>query len=159
MTYQIQGRTDDWIEKRIRSIVTRKELTSEWKKRGVKEGQEYAVLTNIISMRTFGIDNKGHRIVKHLKPASNLRDHMTDLELIFTMLGEKSTTEIARTRDAQGYSPNADAARAGGAVAGTARVQLEKETGERVVSGSNFLGTEKRAADPEHLTAPKTKKR
>jgi DNA-damage-inducible protein D len=154
LTYQLQGRSDDWIEKRIRSIVTRKELTSEWKKRGIQEGQEYAVMTNVISMHTFGIDNRGHRLVKGLK-GQNLRDHMTDLELIFTMLGEKSTTEIARTRDAQGFNPNLNAAKAGGSVAGVARAQLERETGECVVSSKNFLGLEKRHADPELLTAPK----
>ena len=123
LTYQLQGRSDDWIEKRIRTIVARKELTSEWKKRGVKEGQEYAVLTNVISEHTFGIGSKDHKRVKGLK-TQNLRDHMTDLELIFTMLGEKSTTEIAKTRDAQGFNKNLGAARAGGSVAGVARVQL-----------------------------------
>jgi DNA-damage-inducible protein D len=159
MTYQIQGRSDDWIEKRIRSIVTRKELTGEWRRRGIKEGQEYAVLTNVISTRTFGLDNQGHKRVKSLKKNDNLRDHMTDLELIFTMLGEKSTTEIARTRNAQGYNQNAEAARAGGSVAGLARIQLEKETREGVVSRQNFLGPQKRTADPEMLTAPKSPKR
>jgi hypothetical protein len=84
---------------------------------------------------------------------------MTDLELIFTMLGEKSTTEIAKTRDAQGFNKNLGAARAGGSVAGVARVQLERETGERVVSSKSFIGKEKRAADPERLTAPKGDKR
>jgi len=155
LAYQIQGRSDDWIEKRIRSIVTRKELTSEWAKRGIEEGKEYAVLTNIISMNTFGIDNKGHKHVKGLK-SQNLRDHMSDLELIFTMLGEKSTTEIARTRDAKGFPQNAKAAEAGGRVAGTARTQLEKETSERVVSRQNFLKGEQRAADPERLTQKKS---
>lgn len=157
LAYQIQGRSDDWIEKRIRSIVTRKELTSEWKKRGIEEGKEYAVLTNIISMNTFGIDNKGHKHIKGLK-SQNLRDHMSDLELIFTMLGEKSTTEIARTRDAQGFKPNVKAAKAGGKVAGTARAQLESETGQRVVSRQNFLGANKRVLDPELLTNKPAKK-
>ncbi len=155
LTYQLQGRTDDWIEKRIRSIVTRKELTSEWRKRGVEQGKEYAVLTNVISMYTFSIDNKGHKNFKGLKPAQNLRDHMTDLELIFTMLGEKSTTEIARVRDSQGFDENLKAAQAGGAVAGTARKQLEKEIGERVVSKQNFIGADRRIADPELLSGAK----
>jgi DNA-damage-inducible protein D len=154
LTYQLRGYSDEWIDKRIRTIVARKELTSEWKKRGVNEGQEYAVLTNVISTHTFGIGNKGHKQLKGLK-GQNLRDHMTDLELIFTMLGEKSTTEIARTRDAQGFKANEGAAKAGGSVAGVARAQLERETGERVVSPNNFLGLEQRTADPERLTAPK----
>lgn len=153
-TYQIQGRSDDWIEKRIRTIVTRKELTTEWKKRGIEAGKEYAALTNVISMTTFnGVDVEGHKRFKGLRKKDQLRDHMTDLELIFTMLGEKSTTEIARTRDAQGFAQNRDAARAGGGVAGAARAQLEKETGTRVVSASNFL-VDKRVADPVLLSAP-----
>jgi DNA-damage-inducible protein D len=153
-SYQLDGRSDDWIEKRIRTIVARKELTSEWKKRGVKEGKEYAYLTSIISTGTFGgVTVEGHRRVKGLAKHHNLRDHMTDLELIFTMLGEKSTTEIARTRDAQGFYQNSKAAEAGGKVAGTARLQLEKETGEKVVSSSNYLSVNQRIADPLKLTA------
>lgn len=159
-TYQIQGRSDDWIEKRIRTIVTRKELTTEWKKRGVAAGKEYAILTNVISTTTFnGVTVEGHKRFKGLKKNDQLRDHMTDLELIFTMLGEKSTTEIARTRDAQGWSQNHAAAKAGGAVAGAARAQLERETGARVVSASNFLSVEKRVADPVLLTSPPRKNR
>lgn len=157
LAYQIEGRSDDWIEKRIRSIVTRRELTGEWKRRGIEEGKEYAILTNLISMNTFGIDNRGHKRIKGLKQ-HNLRDHMTDLELIFTMLGEKSTTEIARKRDASGFEENAKAARAGGSVAGVSRVQLEKETGEMVVSSANFLGVAKRTADPEHLSKPRKRR-
>jgi len=158
LTYQLQGRSDDWIEKRIRSIVVRKELTSEWKKRGIEEGKEYAVLTNVISMNTFGVDTKGHGRVKNLPAAqaARLRDHMTDLELIFTMLGEKSTTEIARSKDAQGFGPNLQAAKAGGQVAGVARKQLENETGVSVVSRKNFIGTAQREADPEKLTSKKS---
>lgn len=152
LTYQIQGHTDGWIEKRVRSIVARKELTSEWRKRGVMEGQEYAVLTNVISQGTFGIPTQDHKRVKSLKNAHNLRDHMTDLELILTMLGETSTKEIARGRDAQGFDENAGAAKAGGSIAGGARKQIESETGKRVVSGQNFLGGARRIADPEHLT-------
>jgi DNA-damage-inducible protein D len=152
--YQIQGYSDEWIEKRIRSIVVRKELTSEWKKRKVQEGKQYAILTNIISANTFGgVTIERHKQVKGLAKNHNLRDHMTDLELIFTMLGEKSTTEIARTRDALGFYHNTKAAEAGGIVAGTARRQLEKETGQMVVSRSNYLGKQSRLADPERLTA------
>ena len=153
LMYQIQGYSDEWIEKRVRSIVVRKELTSEWRKRGVQEGKQYAILTNIISAETFGgVTVERHKGVKGLAKQHNLRDHMTDLELIFTMLGEKSTTEIARTRDAQGFYQNTKAASAGGIVAGTARRQLERETGQMVVSRSNYLGKQSRIADPERLT-------
>jgi DNA-damage-inducible protein D len=139
MEYQIQGRSIDWIEKRIRSIMVRKELTSEWKKRGVDEKHEFAILTNVLSTRTFGVGISDHKQLKSLRPNHNLRDHMTDLELIFTMLGEKSTKEIAKIRDAQGFDENKEAARAGGNIAGDARRSLEKEIHRPVVSRSNFL--------------------
>lgn len=150
--YQVAGRSDDWIEKRIRSIVARKELTAEWKKRGVREGQEYAMLTNIISEQTFGMHTRRHMMHKGLAKHHNLRDHMTDLELILTMLGETSTKEIAQQRDAQGFYSNSRAATDGGAIAGSARKQIEHQTGRKVASTSNFLGSNKRAADPQHLT-------
>lgn len=153
--YQMQGRSNDWIEKRIRTIVARKELTSEWKKRGVSEGFQFGVLTNIISVATFeGVTVDGHKQVKGLAKNHNLRDHMTDLELIFTMLGEKSTTEIARVRDAQGFDQNVLSAKAGGKVAGIARRELENQTNQRVVSSRNFLSGDKRVADPKRLTQP-----
>ena len=151
LTYQIQGRSDDWIETRIRSIVARKELTSEWQKRGVRKGQEYAALTNVISEKTFDMGVARHKRHKGLK-SHNLRDHMTDLELILTMLGESSTKEIARQRDAQGYGQNYAAAASGGAIAGGARKQIEEETGKPVVSGQNFLGSKSRQSDPVLLT-------
>lgn len=155
LTYQIQGRSDDWIEKRVRSIVARKELTSEWKKRGVREGVEYATLTNIISERTFGMHTERHKKHKALAKHHNLRDHMSDLELILTMLGESSTKEIARQRDANGLYENSHAAAAGGTIAGSARVQLEAQTGQKVVSRQNFLGQNKRSSDPARLTTKK----
>lgn len=152
LTYQLQGRSDDWIDKRIRSIVVRKELTSEWKKRGI-EGKEYGLLTSIISQQTFGgVNPDGHKRVKGLGKNHNLRDHFTDLELIFIMLGERSTQEVAQVRDAQGLNENKAAARAGGGVAGRARVDLERETGQLVVSKANFLKGGERALDPERLT-------
>ena len=150
--YQVQGRSDDWIEKRVRSIVARKELTAEWKRRGVQEGVEYAMLTNIISQETFGVHTAGHMRIKGLAKKHRLRDHMTDLELILTMLGETSTKEIAKQRDVQGFYPNARAATDGGAIAGSARKQIEHQTGQRVVSAQNFLGDSKRVADPQQLT-------
>jgi hypothetical protein len=149
--YQVAGRSDDWIEKRIRSIVARKELTAEWKRRGVQEGVEYATLTNIISERTFGMHTERHKKLKGLK-AQNLRDHMTDLELILTMLGETSTKEIAQQRDAQGFYENSRAAADGGGIAGGARKQIEAQTGRKVVSSQNFLGRAQRTADPQRLT-------
>jgi DNA-damage-inducible protein D len=139
MHYTVQGRSDDWIEKRIRGIVARKELTSEWAKRGVSEGAEFGMLSNIISEHTFGVGVERHKRVKGLK-SQNLRDHMTDMELILTMLGETSTKEIAQGQDAQGLQENAHAARAGGNIAGSARKQIEAQTGQKVVSSQNFLG-------------------
>src|SRR6266568_4385710 len=153
--YQAQGRSDDWIEKRVRSIVVRKELTSEWRKRGLDERIDYGLLTAIISHETFAVTLTDHRVLKGLKPhRHNLRDHMTDLELIFAMLGEKSTTEIARARDARGFNQNKQAAQSGGKIAGSARQQLEQQTGQRVVSSSNFLGKQSRVADPESFSSP-----
>lgn len=137
--YKAKGYSDEWIEKRVRGIAIRDELTSEWKKRGVKEQREYAILTSEISRATFGMTPAQYKAFKSLdKPADNLRDHMNDLELIFTMLGEASTTEIARNKDAQGYIDNRDAASKGGAVAGRARRDLEKKSGKRIASKENY---------------------
>lgn len=137
--YRDKGYSEAWIEKRVRGIAIRDELTQEWQKRGVKEQREYAILTAEISRATFGMTPAEYKAFKHLsKPADNLRDHMTDLELIFTMLGEASTTEIARNQDAQGYAENRAAAVEGGAVAGNARRDLEKKSGRRVVSPENY---------------------
>lgn len=151
LTYQLQGRSDDWIEKRIRSIVSRKELTREWQKRGAADDKDFAMLSNIISEHTFGMGVKRHKEHKGLS-SQNLRDHMTDLELILTMLGETSSTTITRQRDASGLYELGQAAKAGGSIAGTARKQIEAETGQKVVSKSNFLGSKKREADPVRLT-------
>jgi hypothetical protein len=153
LQWQVQGRTDDWIDARVRSIVTRKELTSEWDKRGI-EGDEYGKLTNIISRKTFGVDTAAHKKLKGLKN-QNLRDHMTDLELIFTMLGEKSTAAIAVSTDAQGYDENAEAATSGGKIAGEAARTLEKKLGRSIASKDNFLSGGKRENDPEQLTFKK----
>lgn len=136
--YKAKGYPDDWIEKRMRGIAIRAQLTNEWEKRGVKEQREYAILTAEISEATFGIKPSEHKQLKSLKN-QNLRDHMTDLELIFTMLGEASTTEIAIQKDAQGFRDNMKAAREGGDIAGNARKELEKKSGRKVVNKSNFL--------------------
>jgi len=138
--YKAKGYSDEWIEKRIRGIAVRDELTNEWKKRGVKEGLEYAILTSEISKATFGLTPSDYKKFKGLtKPQENLRDHMNDLELIFTMLGEASTTEIARTQNAQGFDPNKNAAVEGGTVAGNARKELEKKSGRKVVTNQNYI--------------------
>jgi len=136
--FKAKDYSDDWIEKRMRGIAIREELTDEWKKRQVKESREYEILTAEIAKAAFGVTPSAHKKTKGLD-RENLRDHMTDLELIFTMLGEASTTAIARTDDAQGFGENRRAAVKGGSVAGKARKDLEKKTGKRVVSGENYL--------------------
>jgi DNA-damage-inducible protein D len=153
--YEAKGYPKPWIEKRLRSIAIRGELTDEWKQRGVKEGQEYAILTAEIASATFGVSLEGHRNIKglaKLKTGDNLRDHMTDLELIFTMLGEASTTEIARRKDAQGFPANRRSAREGGTIAGDARKALEAKSGKAVVSPSNNLNLQAAKA-PARLPA------
>ena len=138
-TYKAKGYSDAWTEKRIRGIQARDELTNEWKNRGVKEGKEYSILTAEISKATFGIIPSEYKSLKGLtKTSENLRDHMTDLELIFTMLGEASTTEIAKNKNAQGFIENHKAAKAGGNVAGNARKELEKKSGAKIVNKQNF---------------------
>ena len=136
--YKLKGYPDDWIEKRMRSIAIREELTEEWKSTGVKQQKEYAILTAEISKATFGLVPSAHKKVKGLKN-QNLRDHMTDLELIFSMLGEASTTAIVKTRKPKGFIENKKAAKQGGAVAGNARKELEIKTGQKVVTSQNYL--------------------
>ena len=137
--YEQKGYSEDWIEKRLRGIAVRDELTDEWKKRGVKEQKEFAILTAEISRATFGMTPSEYKARKALtNPKDNLRDHMTDLELIFTMLGEASTTEIAKKRDAQGFLQNQTAAQAGGTVAGNARKELEAQSGTKISTPANF---------------------
>jgi hypothetical protein len=138
-TYRAKGYSDEWIEQRIRGIAIRDTLTDEWKKRGIKEGKEYAILTAEISKATFGITPAEYKKLKSLdRPTENLRDHMTDLELLFSALGEASTTEIAKTHDAYGMKENSSAAKAGGKIAGDARKALEKKTGRTVISKTNY---------------------
>lgn len=136
--YRAKGYSDAWIERRMRSIAIRDELTDEWKKRGVKEQREYAILTAEISKAAFGLTPSEYTALKGLK-RENLRDHMTDLELIFSMLGEAATTEITRTKDTQGLPESKTAAKEGGTVAGNARRELEKKSGRKVVSRENYL--------------------
>ena len=136
--YKAKGYSDVWIEKRMRGIAVRDELTVEWKNRDVKQEQEYAILTAEIAKAAFGVTPGEHKQLKGLK-RENLRDHMTDLELIFSMLGEAATTEITRTQDAQGFDENRTAARKGGRIAGDAREKLENETKQKVVTAENYL--------------------
>src|SRR3989339_273812 len=135
--YELKGYPKSWFEKRLRGIAIRQELTNEWKNRGIKEQTEYAILTNEIAQATFDVSVNQHKKLKGLdvKNANqNLRDHMTDLELIFSMLGEKVTTEITKKDDAQGFMPCQNAAKRGGRVARNARLETEKEIGRKVVS-------------------------
>ena len=141
--YKAKGYSDDWIEKRVRGIAIRDELTDEWKKRGLEAEKEYAILTAEISNATFGMTPGEYKKFKQLKK-ENLRDHMTDLELIFSMLGERATTEIARTGDSQGFSENKTAATKGGAIAGDARKKLEAETGRKVSISENYLAAQEK---------------
>jgi DNA-damage-inducible protein D len=136
--YRTKGYTEEWIETRLKSIDIRKKLTDEWKERGVKEGTEYSILTAQIAKATFGLTPNEHKNLKGLQK-QNLRDHMTDLELIFTMLGEQLTKEVAVEHDAQGFEDNSFAAKKGGRAAGEARKAAEKRTGVKVVSAENYL--------------------
>ncbi len=138
MLYKLKGYSDDWIEKRMRGIAIREELTDEWQKRGAKEEKDYEILTAEISKATFGITPNEYKKVKGLK-RENLRDHMDDFELIFTMLGERSTTEIHKTENSQGKEKLKQDAKRGGRIAGIAKEQLEKEIGRPIVSKNNFL--------------------
>ncbi|HSQ42687.1 MAG TPA: Bro-N domain-containing protein [Fibrobacteraceae bacterium] len=137
--YQAKGYPVDWIEKRMRSIAIRAELTDEWKNRGVQKDKEYAILTAEISQATFGLAPSEYKKVKGLK-RENLRDHMNDLELIFSMLGEAATTEITRAKDAQGFVQNKATAKEDGNIAGKARKELEHKSGRKVVTNENYLG-------------------
>jgi DNA-damage-inducible protein D len=149
--YKLKGYSDNWIEKRMRGIAIREELTDEWQKRGTKEQKDYEILTAEISQATFGMTPSEYKKLKKLK-RENLRDHMTDLELIFTMLGEKVTTEISQQEKPDTFSKNKIVAKRGGRVAGNARKETEKEIGRSVISKENYLQI------PESRKRLKTKK-
>ncbi|MDO8805580.1 MAG: Bro-N domain-containing protein [Elusimicrobiota bacterium] len=138
MLYKLKGYSEDWIEKRMRGIAIREELTDEWQKRGAKEERDYEILTAEISKATFGLIPSQYKKLKGLK-RQNLRDHMDDFELIFNMLGERATTEIHRTEDSKGVPKLKADAKAGGDIAGGARKKLEKRLGRSIVSKKNFL--------------------
>lgn len=139
--YELKGYPKDWIDKRLRGIAVRQDLTDEWKERGIKHKRDFAILTNEINKATFGIGIAQHKDFKGITKQSkaNLRDHMNDLELIFTMLGERATTEITQTKDAKGFNELKTASKKGGNIAKNARTELEKETGRKVLSKDNFL--------------------
>ena len=141
--YKAKGYPDAWIEKRMRGIEVRETLTDQWKQRNVGEDREYAILTAEISKATFGMTPSQYKKFKGLK-RENLRDHMDDLELIFSMLGEASTTEIAKNKNAQGFGQNKQAAKEGGAVAGSARQDLELKSGKKVTTAKNYLPSSKK---------------
>ena len=138
MLYKLKGYPEDWIEKRMRGIAIREELTEEWQKRGAREEKDYEILTAEISQATFNMTPNQYKKMKGLK-RENLRDHMNDFELIFTMLGERSTTEIHRNENSCGLPKLKSDAKAGGAIAGGARKQLEKRLGRPVITKDNFL--------------------
>ena len=138
--YEQKGYPKDWIDKRLRGIAIRQNLTDEWKERGITEKSDYAILTAEISRATFGLTPSDYKIYKGLtKKNQNLRDHMSDLELIFTMLGERVTTEISQKEKPDTFTKSKQVAQRGGNEAGVAREQAEKELGRSVVSPENFL--------------------
>jgi len=141
--YKLKGYPDDWIEKRMRSIAIREELTDEWKNRGIREQQDYSILTSEISKATFGMTPSEYKTFKGLK-RENLRDHMNDLELIFSMLGEASTTAIVKTKNPKGFVENKIAAIRGDNVAGNARRELESKTKTKVSTSENYLPESKK---------------
>ncbi len=138
MLYKAKGYSDNWIEKRMRGIAVREELTDEWGKRGAKSNIEYSILTAEISKATFGMIPSKYKKYKELK-RENLQDHMNDLELIFAMLGERATTEITRDKDSKGMPKLKKDAKKGGDIAGGARKKLEKELRRSVISKGNYL--------------------
>lgn len=144
-TWQQHGRSDKWIQQRMTGQETRNKLTDYWREHEVQPGDEFAILTNIIHQEWSGVSVKDHKKLKGLK-SHNLRDHMTEAELIFTALAELSTRQIAENTDATGIDDNKGAAVAGGRIARQARKQLESQTGKSVVSGQNYLGPPPRKA-------------
>ncbi len=148
--YEQKGYSKDWIDKRLRGIAIRQNLTDEWKNRGVKEEVEYAILTNEISKATFGKTIEEYKKLKTLDK-ENLRDHMDDLELIFTMLGEKVTTEITKNKDAQNFNECSKAAKEGGEVAGNARKEAEQKIGRPIISEENYLNESERKKKKKKL--------
>lgn len=155
--WQKHGRSEKWIQQRMTGQETRNKLTDYWANHDIKEGEEYAILTNIIHQEWADVDVKAHKAMKGLK-SQNLRDHMSEAELIFTALAELSTRQIAESVEATGLNENEDAAKTGGGIARKARLELESKTGKRVVSKENYL-VPPVAAPPEDADAPASAKR
>ena len=143
-TYKKLGRSDKWIQQRMTGQETRNKLTDYWSEHDIKEGEEYAILTNIIHQEWSGLSVKEHKSLKGLK-SQNLRDHMSEAELIFTALAELSTRQVAESENATGMEENKNAAIKGGRVANRARKDFEATTGQKVVTDSNFLPTSKKS--------------
>ena len=143
--YELKGYPKEWIDKRLRGIAIRQELTDEWKSRGVEEQKDFAILTNEISKATFGKTVGEYKQFKGLKrPNQNLRDHMTDLELILNMVGEKATTDITIAKDAKGFPKLKQTAKEGGNIAKNTRKELEQKIGKSIISDENYLHLEKK---------------
>ena len=141
--YRAKGYPEEWITRRVQTIETRKELTGEWKLRGVNEQEEYGILTATIAKGTFGLTPSAHSKIKGLQ-RQNLRDHMTPMELILTAFSEEATRLLAINEDAQGFNENHDAATKGGQIGGQARQNLENQLGKPIVSADNFLSLKDR---------------
>src|SRR3989338_1948985 len=139
--WQAMGRSQKWIEQRMMSVETRNKLTDYWSDHGIKKGEEFAKLTNIIHQEWSGLSVKSHKNLKSLK-SQNLRDHMSEAEIIFTALAELSTRQISEKEKAEGYGQNEVGARKGGQISGNARKALEEQTGKKIVSSENFLRSE-----------------
>ena len=144
--WQLMGRSQKWVEQRMLSVETRNKLTDYWSDHGIEKGEEFAKLTNVIHQEWSGLSVKSHKNIKKLK-TQNLRDHMSEAELIFTALAELSTRQISETEKAEGYGQNEITARKGGKISGNARKALEEQTGKKVVNSENFLPTKKRAKE------------
>ena len=140
--WQKHGRSEKWIQQRMMGQETRNKLTDYWSEHDIKKGEEFAILTNVIHSEWAGLSVKDHKKIKGLK-TQNLRDHMTEAELIFTALAELSTRQIAESENAKGMVENKEAGRQGGGIAGKARLELEQRTGKVIVSGENYLGRRK----------------
>ncbi|MEK7171915.1 MAG: BRO family protein [Patescibacteria group bacterium] len=140
--WQKHGRSEKWIQQRMMGQETRNKLTDYWSEHDIKKGEEFAILTNVIHSEWAGLSVKDHKKIKGLK-TQNLRDHMTEAELIFTALAELSTRQIAESENAKGMVENKEAGRQGGGIAGKARLELEQRTGKGIVSGENYLGRRK----------------
>lgn len=139
-TWQKHGRSEKWIQQRMTGQETRNKLTDYWREHDIKAGEEYAILTNIIHQEWAEVDVKAHKNMKGLR-TQNLRDHMSEAELIFTALAELSTRQIAESVDATGMDENKSVAKTGGGIAKKARLELESKTGKKVVSGDNYLSS------------------